>query len=166
MTTSPYAGAAEEYRRHGWAGVLPVVGKAGNLPDGYTGFDGIDPTKTDVEMWVAKRGADNVCLRMPATVVGIDVDAYGPKRGRETLAKATAKWGMLPDTWRSTARAESDNLSGIYFYRVPFGTLLVGRIELDGSADIEIAWCEVSSQAAKQRPHLMQRSWSIRALAT
>ena len=29
-----------------------------------------------------------------------------------------------------------------------------------------IAWCEVSSQAAKQRPQWMQRSWSIRALAT
>ena len=31
---------------------------------------------------------------------------------------------------------------------------------------IEIAWCEVSSQTAKQRPHLMHRSWSIRALVT
>jgi hypothetical protein len=29
-----------------------------------------------------------------------------------------------------------------------------------------IAWCEVSSQAMWQRPHLMHRSWSIRALAT
>jgi hypothetical protein len=29
-----------------------------------------------------------------------------------------------------------------------------------------IAWCEVSSQAMWQRPHLMQRSWSIRALVT
>ena len=29
-----------------------------------------------------------------------------------------------------------------------------------------IAWCEVSSQAMWQRPHLMHRSWSIRALVT
>ena len=29
-----------------------------------------------------------------------------------------------------------------------------------------IAWCEVSSQAIWQRPHLMQRSWLISALAT
>ena len=27
-----------------------------------------------------------------------------------------------------------------------------------------IAWCEVSSQAMWQRPHLMQASWSMRAL--
>ena len=45
--------------------------------------------------------------------------------------------------------------------------LVVDHLEMRWpSSMLVIAWCEVSSQAMWQRPHLMQASWSIRALVT
>ena len=134
----PYRDALDSYLHAGWRGVLPIVAKAGNLPVGCTGREGVDPDPKTLDEWRDKRGVDNIALRMPANVLGIDVDAHGVKQGHTTLGKAVAVWGPLPPTWRSTARGESDGLSGIYFFRVDPDVEFLDRIELDGTSSIEL----------------------------
>ena len=112
----PYARAARLYRAAGWVGVLPVTGKDVNLPKGYTGYHGRWPTEFDVGTWIAQRGHDNVALRAPSDVIGIDVDAYDGKQGLATLALLEQDYGQLPPTWTSTSRTDD---SGIRWYRVP-----------------------------------------------
>lgn len=127
----PYQAAAADYHRNGWH-PLPVVGKAGHLPAGYTGHNGVNPTFGEVVLWAddPRRGADNVALRLDG-VIGIDVDAYEKdghlKRGDVTFRLAIEQWGPLPPTWRSTSR-DYDNPSGIYFFRVPAGN--IHRVDL------------------------------------
>lgn len=112
----PYATAVDGYRRRGWLGVLPVVGKDVNLPGGYTGYDGRWPSEADVDRWREERGHDNVALRVPADVLGLDVDAYDGRAGLVTMGHAEEDYGALPATWTSTSR---DDGSGIRWYRVP-----------------------------------------------
>lgn len=114
--SGPYAASVAEYRRRGWLGVLPVVGKDVNLPAGYTGYDGRWPSANQVDRWREERGHDNVALRVPADVLGLDVDAYDGRAGLTTLGHAEEEYGALPATWTSTSR---DDGSGIRWYRVP-----------------------------------------------
>jgi P4 family phage/plasmid primase-like protien len=114
--SGPYAASVAEYRRRGWLGVLPVVGKDVNLPAGYTGYDGRWPSADQVDRWREERGHDNVALRVPADVLGLDVDAYDGRAGLTTLGHAEEEYGALPATWTSTSR---DDGSGIRWYRVP-----------------------------------------------
>lgn len=119
-TLGPYAQSAQVYRQNGWLGVLPVVGKSGNLPIDHTGRTGSDPDAVLISQWINGRGSDNVCLRLPDTVIGIDVDAYDNRNGAQTLAWFEQNVGSpLPPTWTSTSRDDGD--SRIYFYRVPEG---------------------------------------------
>lgn len=117
----PYKAAAKAYVARGWLGALPLPPRQKEpVPAGYTGkqhFD-VDPTSHDIDEWIAKRPNGNLALRMPRDVLGIDVDMYDGKPGRESLAAAEAKWGPLPATWVSTSR---DDGSGIRFFRVPEG---------------------------------------------
>ncbi len=124
---------AEDYRAAGWQGVLalPSRDKVLTIP-GVTGYNGRWPTPKDWENW-RHQGLENIALRLPPVVIGIDVDAYAPKRGRESVATLEKQHGALPATWWSTSR--DDGVSGIRFYRVP--------AEIDGwptqaGADIEI----------------------------
>jgi DNA polymerase III delta prime subunit len=129
MTTpGPYAAGADAYWRAGWKSPVPLPYKAKkNPPTGYTGAGGIDPSYPDIDTWVnGPEGGGNIALRMPRNVIGIDVDAYGDKLGRQTLAEAEAAHGELPATWRTTSR--DDGISGIRFYRVPEGLAWPGEI--------------------------------------
>jgi|GEM_PF-1949570 len=114
-----YRDAAPTYLAAGWTGVLPLPPRAkAHPPAGYTGRAGIDPSPADVQTWCDFRPADaNLALRLPTTVVGIDVDAYGGKPGAATLARLEADLGPLPPTVMSTSR--DDGTSGIRLYRVP-----------------------------------------------
>jgi archaellum biogenesis ATPase FlaH len=69
-------------------------------------------TRLEVEqaLW-----AGNIGLRMPADVIGIDVDAY--RGGSDTLAALVLELGNLPLTWIS--HSGRNDGSGIRFYRVP-----------------------------------------------
>lgn len=119
MPSSPYTAAADEYLRAGWRGVLRLPrGKKGPPERGFTGYDGRDPDTAKIEAW--KRRGGNVALRLPESVLGLDVDAYGDKPGARTWAAAAAELGEPGSTWRSTARHD-DPTSGIRFYRVPPG---------------------------------------------
>lgn len=123
--TSPYADGYLLYRHAGWTGTLPVPARQKTPPpDGFTGWDGHYPSGADAHAFTEEprwTGA-NLALRMPPTVVGIDVDAYPPKTGAATLAEAQRRWGELPAGPWSSARG--DGVSGIRFFRVPDGTVL------------------------------------------
>lgn len=130
-----YAEAQPVYLLAGWPSVLPLPsGKKQTPPKGFTGRTGIDPDGEQHRQWLANQPHGNVALRMPYSVIGIDVDAYGSKRGQQTLADRERKWGQLPATWRSTSRTD-DPVSGIRYFRVP-----VDRHWRDVGPDVETIW--------------------------
>lgn len=114
---------ADLYVRAGWTNPFPVQGKAIGVPPGVTGREGRALTRAEVAAWMSEHPDRNIALRLDG-VIGIDVDNYSKggieKRGWITLQLAEARWGKLPPTWRSSARAGA---SGIRFYRVPPGYL-------------------------------------------
>jgi P4 family phage/plasmid primase-like protien len=68
----------------------------------------------------------NVAVRLPRTILGIDVDAYGEKKGDETLARAEMEWGALPPTWVTTSK--TDGISGIRLFAIPEGLSWPGEL--------------------------------------
>jgi hypothetical protein len=118
VTSHPYRDAAADYFAAGWS-PLPIRGKW-PPPKGWTGTEGAVPSFADVLAWAdGPEGEHNVGLRLPAHVLGIDVDAYGGKRGAETLRDHEERLGQLPATWTSTSR--TDGASGIMLFIVPEG---------------------------------------------
>lgn len=118
-TTDPYADAYDAYWRGGWRGILPLPhGAKTPPPEGYTGYDGAEPSYADCAAW-ADDGPHNICLRLPDNVIGLDVDAYDGKPGGDTLMRLNETHGALPPTYLSTSR--TDGISGIRLYRVPAG---------------------------------------------
>jgi hypothetical protein len=127
MSESPLADVGNELYARGWRGVLPLpVMEKSPPPAGYTGAGGRWPSGADVWTWTEEQPAGNVALRMPPSIIGLDVDNYAGKAGAETLAKHVEQLGPLPATWRSTSR--DDELSGIYLYRVPEGLFWPGEL--------------------------------------
>lgn len=125
-TTSPYAQAAL-YFQAGWPGVLPLpYGKKFPPPEGYTGADGKTPEVAELVTWMQGAPA-NLALRLPAGVIGIDVDHYGDKPGHVTLMELMEQHGQLPATWSSTSRG-ADSPARIWLYRLPQADIrLVGK---------------------------------------
>jgi hypothetical protein len=133
--------------------VLPLrAGTKWPPPDGFTGWDGIDPSYADClefDELGRYRGTTQAALRMLSTTAGIDTDAYGGKTGGKTIAEASRRWGPLPDGPWSSAR--TDGVSGIRFLRVPDGTVLAANI---GFPDLKIGHVEVV-----QRHHRYALVW-------
>jgi len=131
--TGPYGEAAELYRNAGWQGVLPIVGKR-MAPTGYTGYNGAWPTDAVIDDWVNVRGDENIGLRMPDDIIGIDVDAYDGRKGLETIEWWESQLDcVLPLSPRSSARTDG---SGIRFFRVPPG--LNWKSDLGTGSNVEI----------------------------
>ncbi len=114
--SNPYAEAAPGYLRLGHSPILLPHKRKSPPPTGYTGYSGAYVTADDVERWAEKGG--NVGLRLPETVIGIDVDCYDGKKGAETIAEAEARLGALPDSPVITSR---DDGSGIRLFGVEAG---------------------------------------------
>lgn len=115
-----YSTAAPLYQAEGWTGILPLPpNKKIPPPKGTTGYDGYYPSGPDIAEWIANNSGGNLALRLPNTVVGIDVDDYKSKQGGKTLAEAERRWGPLPDSIRSTAR--DDGISGIRLFSIDAG---------------------------------------------
>jgi len=122
-----YAAMAQDYWANGWKSVLPLPpGSKVPPPKGYTGYGALIPSFPDIMAWTEDYPEGNLALRMPETVVGIDVDAYDARTGAATFTEAIRRWGPLPPTVRSTSR--EDGISGIRLYRVPAGTELEAQI--------------------------------------
>ncbi|MBO0879944.1 MAG: bifunctional DNA primase/polymerase [Mycobacterium sp.] len=141
-----YADYAGTYRELGWTPLPIEPGTKGPPPSRYTGYDAIAPSGPDYWEWTEHKANYGVALKMPDTVVGIDIDHYVKsgkrKRGGDTLAHAENLWGPLPDTYVSTAR--TDGVSGIRYFRVPAGTRLMSLLRFPelGLGDVEIIqWC-------------------------
>ena len=116
----PYALTYDAYYSAGWRSILPLPPrKKGSPPSGYTGNEGIVPSFGDLMAWAEERADGNIALRMPRNVIGIDVDAYEGKKGAATFAELIGKYGVLPNTWRSTSR--DDGVSAIRFFAIPEG---------------------------------------------
>lgn len=141
------------HRRLGWPGVLPLrAGTKFPPPDGFTGWDGIYPSPADCaefEQLDRYRGTSQTMLRTSSTVIGLDVDAYDGRTGGATIAEAARRGGSLPDGPWSSAR--DDGVSGIRFYRVPDGTVLMANIAFP---DLRIGHVEII-----QRHHRYALVW-------
>jgi hypothetical protein len=108
--------AARRWWLQGWP-PFPLPRQAKKPPpDGVTGYGGVDLTHAQLDL-VVWRG--NIGVRMPADVLGLDVDAYDGKPGAETLAALVEQLGPLPPTVISNNGR--GGISGIRFYRVPVG---------------------------------------------
>jgi hypothetical protein len=102
------------YHGAGWHPLeLPARAKQ-PVPTGRTGYGGSDMTAAEIE---AAIWAGNIGLRMPADVIGLDIDVY--KGGDATLTEMATRLGPLPATWIS--HSNRGDGSGIRFFRVPLG---------------------------------------------
>jgi hypothetical protein len=122
-----YEATVDIYRNQGWLGAIPFApGTKWPPPVGFTGYEGEYPSYPDICAWKAEHPVGNIGLRVPDSVIGIDVDAYikdgQQKQGKECLAEAEHRWGALPSAPVSTSR--DDGISGIRWFRVPPGTKL------------------------------------------
>lgn len=152
---TPYTAAARSYFEAGWSPIpLPHEEKSpvpDQFPSGtkvkFTGATGIYVTEEHLKAWLRAKGRanagrlsyapGNIAIRLPAGIVGIDVDAYGDKAGEKTLQTAELEWGALPPTWVSTSR--DDGVSGIRLYRIPPGLKWPGQLPQGGGVEI-IRW--------------------------
>lgn len=123
---TPYADAAPGYLSLGWSPLPIPPGAKFPPPAGYTGHGGLYANGPDVYGWAQNgKGGHNVAIRLPDTVIGLDVDAYDGKQGEATMLEAIDRLGDLPHTYVSTSR---DDLSGIRLYRVPQGRTWADRL--------------------------------------
>jgi hypothetical protein len=134
--STPYADAAPDYYKAGWAPLPLPPGEKNPPPKGWTGAAAPYPSFPDVYTWAEDHPGGNIGLRMPVDVVGIDVDDYAKhgiqKLGAASLAELEEKFGQLPPTYSSTARGWG--VSRIRFYRVPEGLSWPGQ----AGPDIEV----------------------------
>lgn len=148
-----YQSAWPLYRRLGWTGVLPLrPGTKCPPPNGTTGWDGVDPSGADSAEYdelPVYRGTAQTALRMSSTVVGLDLDGYNGRTGARTVTEGIRRWGALPAGPWSSAR--DDGVSGIRFYRVPDGTVLVANM---GFPELGIGHVELV-----QRHHRYAVTW-------
>jgi hypothetical protein len=113
--TGPFAEGAPVYADTGLGWTVPIpYNKKSSPPTGYTGRKnaGREPSRAQIEDWIAERGGDNIALWPAPNVLIVDGDLY-KKDGSEFDY-------VLPPTYRVTARPD-DRLSGHYYYRVPPG---------------------------------------------
>ena len=145
----PFRMYAEKYLEAGWHPIPLPAGKKYPPPVHYTGRHDNNADRNQLDLWAKERGRDgclvyderaNLGFRVPKGVLGIDVDDYPGKAGKErkqggaSLRALAEELGSLPDTWISTAR--SDGISGIRWFRVPEELVWPGKL----GVDIESVW--------------------------
>jgi len=149
---TPYTESARAYFEAGWSPIpLPFEQKSpvpDQFPAGtkqmFTGVGGVYVTEEHLKVWLSAKGRanagklsyppGNVALRLPPGVIGVDVDAYGDKKGAETLQAAELEWGALPPTWVTTSK--DDGVSGIRLFRIPEGLKWPGQLPQGGGVEL------------------------------
>lgn len=131
MTTADmtYQRAWPIYRPLGWPAIPLPRGAKLPPPPGFTGREGVDPSGADCaefENVRLYRGTRQTAIRMPVTVIGLDVDAYTGRTGGATITEGVQRWGQLPGGPWSSAR--DDGVSGIRFFRVPPAAVFVSDV--------------------------------------
>lgn len=113
---------SKEYQEQGWSTSFPLPeGKKSKPPVGVTGNVSQEQGASTAEQaWSQSGDTANLGLRLPSTVIALDVDHYGDKTGNDTLEALEQELGPLPATWRSTKRG-AGNPSGQRFFKVPEG---------------------------------------------
>jgi putative DNA primase/helicase len=142
--STPYALAARAYFEAGWSPIplpheqkFPVPDQfPAGTPLSFTGASGAYVREEHIRVWLSKKGRanagklsyppSNIAIRLPETVLGVDVDAYDGKAGARTLQAAEEEWGALPPTWVSTSK--DDGISGIRWFRIPPGLAWPGEL--------------------------------------
>jgi hypothetical protein len=122
----PFGRVARFYLEHGWPPLPLPAGEKTPPPNGHTGESGVDADLDQIKAWAAENGHRNIGVRMPANVIGIDVDNYADKTGGADLAVLEGKLGALPPASISTSR--EDGVSGIRFFTVPTGLRWQGKL--------------------------------------
>lgn len=148
MTAGPYALAAEDYFNEGWS-PIPLPFKTKWPPaDGFTGAQGKYVDAKQIKRWLGDRGRasagkltwkaaeGNIALRLHPNFIGIDVDMYDGKAGRETFNRAIDAWGPLPPTWYASSRSDG---SGIRLFRIPEGLAWPGKLPQGGGVEL-VRW--------------------------
>jgi putative DNA primase/helicase len=130
------ADAVRLYTEAGWEVVPLPPGLKAPMPAGLTGYAGRPASLKKLLSWLENGFRANdpetgklrtfdvaaIGLRLPETVIGLDVDSYDGKPGAAGLAEMEAAWGPLPPGPLSTARREAGDMdSGIRLLRVPAG---------------------------------------------
>ncbi len=135
----PYAHSAMTYAASGLGWPIPSQFPFEKHPplSGWTGKNGGEPDNLRIEGWRVRYQRSNVLLRLGHNVIGIDVDAYGEKRGGASFAAIQSKHGELPPTYKSSARGNS--VSGIYFFRLkPYMDERKAKGDFGPGSDIEV----------------------------
>lgn len=139
MSGLRYVDLAPIYLERRWDPLPLPDRRKSKVPVGFTGADGKAVTRQDIARWVdtfpmydrqtktvLAVPSVNLAVRVPRTVVGIDVDDYGAKTGADALVELIDRLGELPATWTSTSRG--DGPSRIHFYRIPEGVTFPGEV--------------------------------------
>jgi len=123
---NPFKEYAQEYFDKGWSPVPLPYKKKANPPSGYTGRSATKLVdQAAIDKWLKTNILQNIAIRIPDDMIGLDVDNYEGHGGAETLAELEEKHGTLPDTCLVTSR--DDGISGIRLYRVPPGLAWSGK---------------------------------------
>lgn len=126
MITTALIELAVRYFEAGWHPIPLPAGAKSPPPEGRTGGGGANLSRAEITATVWD---GNIGLRMPADVVGIDVDAY--RGGQDTLLELIARLGPLPASWIS--HSGRNDGSGVRVFRVPVGLQWVAGV---GGIDI------------------------------
>lgn len=131
----PFEERMNTFQSHGWHPMpLPPRSKA-HPPAGFTGINVAPPTVEQVATWAMDSALQhhNIALRLPDSVIALDVDNYGEHDAPATMRAAVERFGPLPKVGRLTSR--DDKVSGHRFFRVPTGTRLVSNLSQVGLGD-------------------------------
>lgn len=119
MPRDPFIDATHMLQASRLGGVLPLrYGRKSPPPTGYTGRGAPYPRPEQIEVWRRTGRFQGIALRLAPGLLGVDVDMYDGKQGRESYERLTAECGELPATWMVTSR---DDGSGIRLFTVPRG---------------------------------------------
>lgn len=118
--SKPFKDHAYDLLAKGYSPFPLKKGKKFPPPVGYTGYSGKFVDAADIDQWLERHKwqTGNIGVRLPQDVIGIDVDMYDGKQGRETIEEAQRRLGPLPVSPVITSREDG---SGIRLFRVPAG---------------------------------------------